>query len=228
MLEVARDICTGLTGSKCNTPKYTDWVLTNPSQSSIGVDVADIATGGAAAVVPVNAKVYGSYFVSGLERRRENGGMSTQMRGIGGGCGIGAGWGIPFVGAKGVGKIPDGIKKKVVESVGKIAQGQLEKLATDLVFEGTSGGTRLIAGPDSNGNLEANDFHNGFATVVGLDANFVINGVSIGVVIISQNKPVLTTSDLIHTKAIGLMGGVGLATSLDVEASEMVYKLSFM
>ena len=47
--------------------------------------------------------------------------------------------------------MPDGIKKKVVESVGKIAQGQVEQLATDLIFEGVSGGTRLIAGPDSNG-----------------------------------------------------------------------------
>jgi len=228
MLEVARDLCSSLTGSRCNDPKLTDWVLVNPSQSSIGVDVADLATGGVGAVVPVNARVYGSYFSSGLERRRENGGMSTSMKGMGVGAGVGAGWGIPFVGAKGVGKIPDGVKKKVIESVGKIAQGQVEKLATDLVFEGVSGGTRLIAGPDSNGDLEANDFHNGYATVIGLGANFAVNGVSVGVVLMSKRKPIVTSTDLIHTTAIGLMGGVGLATSLDIEASEMIYRLSFL
>lgn len=228
MLEVARDLCSNLTGSRCNVPKLTDWVLVRPSQASIGVDVADVASGGVAAVVPVNVKVYGSYFSSGLERRLDNGGMSTSMKGIGVGAGLGAGWGIPFAGAKGVGRLPDGVKKKVIESVGKVAQGQLEKLATDVIFEGHSGGTHLIAGPDSNGDLEANDFHNGFATIVGLGANFSINGVSVGVLLISQNKPILTVADFINIKAFGLMGGVGLATSVDIEASQMVYRISFM
>jgi hypothetical protein len=49
--------------------------------------------------------------------------MSAFMSGYGAGRGAGAGWGIPFVGAKGMGKLPDGIRKKVL-SAGERLSGQ--------------------------------------------------------------------------------------------------------
>ena len=123
MLEIAQKLCRNLSGSKCSAPHMSSWVLKDPSQSSISVDVADIGTGGAAAIAPANVKIYGSYFSTGLECHGP-GGMSAFMSGYGAGAGAGAGWGIPFVGAKGVGKLPDGIKKKVLSAVGSAAQGK--------------------------------------------------------------------------------------------------------
>lgn len=227
MLDFARSLCSGVTGSRCRPPSPSDWALVAPSQSSIGVDVFDTVTAGAGAVIPVNVRAYGSSFSSGLERRARHGGMSSQMTGLGVGAGGGPGWGLPFAGARGVGKMPDGIKKKVIEKVGGAAQGKIEELLRNSLFEGVSGGTRLVQGPDASGELTTSDFHDSWVTIASFGANFVVNGVTFGVVFISKNKPVLTSYDLIHARAIGLMGGVGLATSLDLEASGMVYRVSF-
>lgn len=226
MLELVKELCRDLTGSQCSVPRVSSWKLVDPSQSSIGVDVADVATGGAGAIAPVNVKAYGSHFSSGLERDARVGGLCTYIHGFGTGAGVGAGWGIPFAGAKGLGKMPDSIKKKVLEAAGGALQGKLVEMLRGLAWGGVSGGTRLIAGPNANGELTIPDFQGSFATVVGLGANFVVNGVSFGMVLISKQRPVIHAPDLIYAKAIGLMGGVGLATSLDIEASGMVYLLS--
>lgn len=226
MLAMTQKLCRNVTGSKCSAPRLSNWKLVEPGQASVSVDVADVATGGAGAVVPVNVKVYGSYFTSGLEYDAASGGMSAYMYGYGAGAGGGAGWGIPFVGAKGVGKLPDGIKKKVIQAVGGAAQGKATDLLKSAAWGGINGGTRLVAGPDAGGDLNVMDFHDAFVTVVGLGANFVVNGVSLGVVIIAKQRPVLTSQDMLYAKAIGLMAGVGLATSLDVEASGMVYRVA--
>lgn len=226
MLEIAQKLCRNLSGSKCSAPHMSSWVLKDPSQSSISVDVADIGTGGAAAIAPANVKIYGSYFSTGLECHGP-GGMSAFMSGYGAGAGAGAGWGIPFVGAKGVGKLPDGIKKKVLSAVGSAAQGKALDMLKSAAWGGISGGTRLVAGPDAgSGNLTFMDFHDAFVTIVGLGANFVVNGVSLGVVLIAKQRPVIRTEDMLYCKAIGLMAGVGLATSLDIEASGMVYRVA--
>lgn len=227
MLNFARSLCSDLTGSRCRAPAPSDWALVAPSQSSIGVDLTDAVTAGATTPIPLNVRAYGSSFSSGLERRARHGGMSSQMRGLGVGLGGSAGWGLPMAGAKGIGRMPDSIKKKVLERVGGAAQGKLEELLRNSVFDGVSGGTRLIQGPDSSGELTTSDFHDSWVTIAGLGANFVINSVSFGVVFISKNKPVVTRQDLIHARAIGLMGGTGLATSLDLEATGMAYRVSF-
>lgn len=225
MLEIAQKLCRNLSGSKCSAPYLSNWLLKEPSQSSVSVDVADIATGGAGAVIPANVKVYGSYFSTGLEYHGP-GAMSAFMSGYGAGAGAGAGWGIPFVGAKGVGKLPDGIKKKVLSAVGGAAQGKAVDMLKSAAWGGISGGTRLVAGPDAGGDLTFTDFHDAFVTVVGLGANFVVNGVSMGVVLVSKQRPVIRGDDMLYCKAIGLMAGVGLATSLDIEASGMVYRVA--
>lgn len=226
LLAIAKKLCRNVTGSQCSTPRLSSWTLVAPSQSSISVDVADIATGGAGAVIPANVKIYGSYFTSGLEYNGAAGGMSAYMYGYGAGGGVGAGWGIPVVGAKGIGRLPDGIKKKVLSAVAGSFQGKAIDLLKGAAWGGISGGTRLVAGPDVRGELTADDFHDALVTVVGLGANFVVNGVSLGVIIVSKQRPVLTTGDMLYAKAIGLMGGIGLATSLDVEASGMVYRVA--
>lgn len=48
------------------------------------------------------------------------------------------------------------------------------------------------------------------------------------VVIVAKSKPVLDASDIIHARAIWLMLGTGQATSLDIEASGMVYRVGFI
>ena len=228
MLSLVQSLCSDLTGSECRAPRLSDWCLVAPAQGNIGVDIADVASGGAGVVLPVNVKAYGSHFLTGLERRSRYGGMSSQMVGYGMGGGVGAGWGIPFVGTRGVGKLPDGIKKKILKRIGKATQSKIEEYARDLVFSGVSGGTRIIAGPDVKGELTTDDFHGSFVTVSAFSANFVVNGVSFGLVIVSKSRPVLQMSDLVYARAFGLMGGVGLATSLDLEASGIVYRVGFL
>lgn len=206
----------------------TDWVIVKPAQSNVGVDVADAFSAGAGAIAPLNVNVYGSHFIAGLENRSSTGGMSTQITGLGAGSGVGAGWGLPFVGAKGIGKLPEGVKRKAIEALGKSGQGEVAEYIRDAVWDGASAGTRVVAGPDSNGFLTASDFHDTIATIVSLGANFTVNGVSAGVLLISKSRAILSVSDLLYVRAIGLIAGVGLATSLDIEASGMVYKISFM
>jgi len=194
-----------------------------PGQANISLDVADVMTGGLAAVLPANAKVYGSYFVCGLERS-VGPGMKATVTGFGGGVGLGAGWGTPFIGASSKGKQEVvSLKRRVFEKVGSSVQGYAIDQAKGPGSWG--GGTRLVTGPDTAGDLVLDDFHNAYATVVGLSANAVINGVSGGLVIFSKQKPVLTPVDLPYAKAFGLIAGVGLAMSLDVEANSLYYNL---
>ena len=227
MLDFARSLCSTVTGSHCRQPALSDWALVAPTQSSIGVDVADLVTGGATTAIPLNVNAYGSSFSSGLERRTRHGGMSSQMTGLGVGLGAGPGWGIP-VGGRGLGRMPDSVKKKVIEKAGGAMQGKIEELLRSAIFEGVSGGTRLVKGPDCAGELTTSDFHGSFATIASFGANFAVNGVTFGIVFISKNRPVVRTGDLLHARAIGLMGGVGLATSLDLEVSGMAYHMTFM
>src|SRR5262245_6582456 len=121
LLKLASSLCSNLTGSKCAVPKRSAWCLTQPGQANVSVDVADVATGGLAAVLPANAKLYGSYFLCGLERS-VGVGMKAMVTGYGAGVGLGAGWSAPFVGASFTGNMT-GIKKTVLEKLGNSAQG---------------------------------------------------------------------------------------------------------
>ena len=56
----------------------------------------------------------------------------------------------------------------------------------------------------------------------------MVNGVNVGMIIFSQKQPVIGMEDVIYAKAFGLIAGVGLATSLDLEASGMAYRTSFV
>ncbi|MGI9452325.1 MAG: hypothetical protein ACR2QH_17045 [Geminicoccaceae bacterium] len=227
MLNMVQDLCRAATGSRCQQPRMSNWKLVNPSQSNISVDVADVATAGGGAIAPVNIKVYGSYFVSGLENHGI--GLSSQVQGYGAGAGVGAGWGLPFVGARAVGKVPDGIKKEILKRVGGSVQGKVLDIFKDLAGLGISGGTQMITGPDApSADLTPADFHGCFATIFSFGANFVVNGVNVGMIVFSQKQPVTAVEDLVYAKAFGLIAGVGLATSLDLEASGMAYRTYFM
>ena len=68
LLDLTRELCRDLTGSQCNAPRMSSWRLVDPSQINLGADVADLASFGASALFPINAKMYGSYFTTGLER----------------------------------------------------------------------------------------------------------------------------------------------------------------
>ena len=221
LLTLASSLCSNLTGSKCAAPKLSAWRIAQPGQANASVDVGDALTGGLAAILPANAKVYGSYFLCGLERS-VGARMKATVTGYGAGIGLGAGWSTPFVGASFTGNMT-GIKKTVLERLGKGAQ----NFAIDQARSpGTWGdGTRLVTGPDAAGDLVLNDFHDAYATVIGLSANAVVNGVSGGIVIFAKEKPVLTPLDLPHAKAFGLIAGVGLALSLDIEANSIYYNL---
>lgn len=229
MLGLIQDLCRSASGSKCNMPRLSSWSMIAPGQTNVSVDVADVGSGGAGAVAPVNIKAYGSHFRTGLASPRAA--MSSQMQGFGVGAGVGAGWGVPVVGANAMGKMPKGIKKAVIERVSGTVQNtlfdQLKGLADGATGMGVSGGTRIIAGPNVAGDLTLDDFHGSYATVVSLGANFVVNGVSAGLLIVSKSQPVIQSVDLIHATAFGLVAGVGLATSLDLEASGMVYTVGF-
>lgn len=220
MLKAISALCAGV-GTKCSTPHWSEWRLVDPSQASISVDVADVSSGGAGAVIPVNVNVYGSYFLAGLENPAI--GFCSSVRGFGGGAGASAGWQIPFVGAKVVGKMPSSIKKLLIEKIGGAAQSKAIEMLLDGAVGGVSGGTRIVCGPNaSSGDLTVTDF-NGFATIVTLGATFVVNGVSAGIVIFGS-RPVNSAQDLIYAKAFALMGAAGPALSVDAGAASITYK----
>lgn len=221
MLQFAQELCKDITGSQCSPPRVSSWRLVDPGQANVSVDLLDAATLGLGSVVPANVKGYGSYFTSGLERKTAAGGMSASISGYGAGGGISGGWSLPFVGAQLMGNTT-GIKQKVLEALGNSAQGRAMDLAKG---SGWGGGTQLIAGPDAKGDLVLSDFHEMYAVVCSLGANFVVNGVACGIIIMSKKQPVLSSTDVIYARAIGLMASVGLSVSLDIEVSNMVYQI---
>ncbi len=224
MLGFIKDLCRKATGSNLSMPRWSNWDMVDPGQASIGVDVADVATGGAAAVAPVNVKAFGSHFSTSLVNPERK--QTIEVAGFGGGAGVGAGWGIPFVGGKATGKIKSNIGKEIAERLGGSVQGKAIDMLKDATNLGVSGGTKLVYGPDAPaGGMNPNEF-NGFATVVTLGASFIIDGVSGSLVFFSNNRPIAQMTDLIHVTAIGLMGSVGIAAALEVEANGMIYKVN--
>ncbi|HKU42703.1 MAG TPA: hypothetical protein VJR89_31305, partial [Polyangiales bacterium] len=113
------------------------------------------------------------------------------------------------------------IKGEVLQKLGDSVQGTI----LDKVKGGWGGGTQIVAGPDSRGDLTLSDFRDAYAVVISLGANFVVNGVAGSLIILSKRQPVLSSTDLIYATAFGLMGSVGFAVSLDIEVSNMVYVL---
>lgn len=229
MLEFARKLCQGITGTQCSVPALSSWSLVAPAQANIGADMLDIATAGLAAGIPANAKLYGSYFETGLAHRNSKAHGPIRVGGYGGGVGAGIGWTVPFVGAKVTGKLPNGLKKKILESLGGAGQGRGIDVIKDAVMASEAGGTRLVTGPDaSGGDLTTSDFQNAFCTVFSLGANFSLNGVTAGLVIFSKQRPVIDKNDLIYARGLGFMGGAGLAAGIDVEASGIFYRVSIL
>jgi hypothetical protein len=224
MLEIARKLCMGITGSQCAPPSVSHWSLAQPSNASISVDLVDVGTAGVGSAIPVNVKVYAGAFET-LLMRNGAGAMCAALKGRGGGAGVSAGLSMPFVGAKVVGKMPEGFKKEVVKRIGNTAQGEFTKWISSKAWGGISGGTKLITGPDCPGELSLADFARSFATVIAVAGNFGPNGVSAGLVIFSKLRPVLQMADMLYARSFGLMAGVGLATSIDLEASGQVFRV---
>jgi hypothetical protein len=224
MLEIARKLCMGLTGSQCTTPTVSLWSLAQPSQASVSLDLVDVGTVGVGTAIPINVKVYAGAFETNL-RRNGAGAMCAAIKGRGGGAGVSAGIGTPFVGAKAIGKMPESLKKEVLKRIGGTAQGEFTKWLASQAWGGISGGTTLITGPDCPGELSLNDFSRSFATIIAVSGNFGPNGVSAGLVIFAKQRPVLQMTDMIYARSFGLMAGVGLATSIDIEASGQVFRV---
>lgn len=224
MLEVARKLCMGITGSQCSPPSVSLWSLAQPTTAAVSVDLVDVGTAGAGTAIPVNVKVYAGAFET-LLMRNGGGAMCAAIKGRGGGAGLSAGLSTPFVGAKVVGRMPESFKKEVVKRIGGTAQGEFTKWISNKAWGGISGGTKLITGPDCPGELSLADFSRSFATVISIAGNFGPNGVSAGLVIFSKQRPVLQITDMIYARSFGLMAGVGLATSIDLEASGQVFRV---
>jgi hypothetical protein len=49
--------------------------------------------------------------------------------------------------------------------------------------------------------------------------------VACAIIIMSRKQPVLSSTDMIYARAIGLIALVGLSVSLDIEVSNMVYQI---
>ena len=224
MLEIVKRLCTGLTGSQCAAPSVSHWSLSEPSNAAVSVDLVDVGTVGVGTAIPVNVKVFAGAFET-LLMRNGAGAMCAAIKGRGGGAGVSAGLNTPFVGAKVVGKMPEGFKKEVVKRIGSTAQGEFTKWISSKAWGGISGGTRLVTGPDCPGELSLADFSLSFATVVSVAGNFGPNGVSAGLVIFSKQRPVVEMTDLIYARSFGLMAGVGLATSIDIETSGQIFRV---
>ena len=224
MLEIARQLCMGLTGSQCSPPTVSLWSLSAPSQASVSVDLTDLATLGVGTAIPVNVKIYGGSFETIL-RRNGAGAMCAGIKGRGGGAGLSAGLNSPFVGAKAIGKMPESLKKEVLKRIGATGQAEFNKWASSKLWNGVSGGTTLITGPDCPGELSLADFALSYATIIAISGNFGPNGVSAGLVIFSKQRPVLQMTDMIYARSFGLMAGVGIATSIDLEASGQVFRV---
>jgi hypothetical protein len=189
------------------------------------VDLVDVGTAGVGTAIPVNVKVSVGAFET-LLMRNGAGAMCAAIQGRGAGAAISAGLSTPFVGAKVVGKMPESFKKEVVKRIGNTAQGEFTKWISSKAWGGISGGTKLITGPDCPGELSLADFALSFATIISIAGNFGPNGVSAGLVIFSKQRPVLQMTDMIYARSFGLMAGVGLATSIDLEAGGQVFRVN--
>lgn len=225
MIELARRLCQGLTGSRCAAPRESKWTLVEPSQAGIGVDAVDVGTLGVGSVIPINTKIYGGTFTTGLICDASEGGMCAALKGWGGGGGASFGLNTPGIATRFVGN-SKGLKKEILKRAAAVIDGQIMKGITDAAWTGESGGTRLIAGPDAPAALSLVDFDQAFASICSLAGNFGPNGVSAGIVIFSKKQPVIEYRDMVYCTAIGLMAGLGLATSIDFEANGQVYVCS--
>jgi hypothetical protein len=224
MLHAIQWLCQQATGSQCGTPRLSQWGLVDPSNYSAGVDLAEVGTAGIGTAIPINVKVMGGVFSTGLIKKAATGSMCVALKGYGGGGALSAGVNLPFVATHAVGRIPPGLKREIVSKLGGGAQGELQRFVANQMWGGISGGTQMITGPDCTGEPTVGDFDNSFATVVSLGANFGPNGVSVGLVMFAKTRPVLLHSDLVHVTVFGFMAGIGMATSIDVELSDQVFR----
>jgi len=227
ILNLVQELCRTVTSSHCAAPRWSQWRLVAPSTSTVSLDVADIASGGVGAAVPVNVKLTTGSFSCGLENEKI--GLSTGLVGYGGGGGLGAGWGVPFVGGKVTGSMSKGSLKTAIEKLGGSAQGKVTSMGLGAVNGvlgmGPQSGTTIVAGPNAPSTmLQPRDFH-GVVSLYSLGANFVINGIALGIAIWADEAMIMPI-DLAQAKAFGLFGTLGMAASLELEASGLFFSVS--
>lgn len=201
-------------GDKLRRPKVSDWKIVSPSNTSLSVDIADVVTGGAAAVVPINVDLSAGYFVTGFENSRV--GFSTGVSGYGAGIGVGAGWAPTIKGSGNLVKLANTI----------MSNGINLGITTGSKIEFSKNIGQLISGPRASSDcLSVKDFE-GVATVISLEIKSTIIGTSFSLVLFAD-KPVTDVTDLINVKSLGLFVSGGAAMALSAGGSVNYFKVSF-
>jgi hypothetical protein len=188
-------------------PARSRWEVTGIKDPSLGIDVADSVTLGAAAIAPVNVNAK----VGGISVRLRNGTAREDYVAVGVGAGMSGalGWQIPFL------NVSLGRSVDITEPV--VATNTLDT-------PGGSVGT-LWTGPSRKGFLAAGDFRNAYCALAKVEANFGPNGLAGGLIFFST-RPVLSATDLFHVFAFGLVASVEWALEITVEAGLMNYNLT--
>jgi hypothetical protein len=194
-------------------PRRSDWVLDKVGEAALSVDLADGATLGAAALVPLNVDAKGGGFVA----RLRGPGETVRVIGVGAGLGIGLGWQMPFVSAEASGG-------RVAASILNSGIGELGKAIASPDLPGGGIG-QLWTGPSALGILTPRDFSS-HAAVAKLEANFGPNGIAGGLIFFAS-RPLVTITDLAHVTAFGFMGSIEIsALKVTVESGLMNYRIT--
>ena len=191
---------------KLSQPRITDWVISGWGQSTVGVDVADLALG-AGYVVPANINVSAGTVDLALYKPSAN--LAFKVSGVGGSFGVAAGWSaLPALTGRSKTLSKTKIGKKAVDTVvgntAKKGTGLLDKLAN---MPSTGIGS-MVAGPKAPSVLAPVDFE-GCLTIVGGEVNFGANGMYLGAAFFAK-KPIMDAPDFIFIKAFGLLWDVHL------------------
>ncbi len=222
MLDFATYLCQMTSGSHCSLPRWSEWCLKSPEQTSIGVDLVDTFTLGAGAVIPANIKVRVGSFSTGIARDDCPTDVH-RLSGAGLGGGVSAGFNTP-VEAKG-GQAAKSMAKVVGETVG----GPLKEILVEAVKTldeslSVNAGSRLIYGPDAPpAGLHPLSFK-GFASIFQLSLNLGVS-VGFGLLMFSRRRPIIWPSDFLHVTAMGIVFSVTLSSSFDGEAQHMIYRV---
>ncbi len=187
-------------------PRVSDWVINGWGQSTVGVDVADLALG-AGYVIPANINVSAGTVDLALYKPSAN--LAFKISGTGGSLGVAAGWSaLPALTGRSKTLSKSKLGKKAVDTVAgnaaKKGTGFLDSLAG---MPASSVGT-LMAGPKAPSVLAPIDFE-GCLTLVGGEVNFAANGLYLGAAFFAK-KPVLDVPDFAFVRAFGLLWDVHL------------------
>ena len=208
-------------------PRMTDWKVGGWGTSQLGVDVADVVSGGATYALPVQVNLTAGT----AELKLHNPVSDTRLTisGTGGGIGVGAGWSLlPGVAGKSNSLRKSPAAKWFIEQVeGNTTSSGAGAVsnAADLPNGSIGNVAAINAG---KGTLTAEDFE-GVMTLVGGQVNFGTNGIGMGAALFADEpiSKVHSPLQLWGVRAIALLWDIHItAGAVDVTADHAFFTTS--